>query len=179
MVIALLPETKEFYNISSWLKDKLHYHNLSKIQKIKRANVTHGEVWYCDFGYNIGAEKNKCRPVIVISNNRINKSEKVVVLCITDAKGKTNINNLPAQDSWFLMYSATTDDDKKIYKGRKIPLSMSVYSFLDKDSVIQCEEIHSISKARLDMKRGCIGTLSPTDFQMLKRKISRAYSIDK
>ena len=38
--------------------------------------------------YNIGTEKNKLRPVLVMSNNRINNSEKVVIICITDAKGK-------------------------------------------------------------------------------------------
>ena len=42
------------------------------------------------------------RPVLVMSNNKINNSEKIVVVCITDAKGKTNANNLPVQDSWFL-----------------------------------------------------------------------------
>lgn len=43
--------------------------------------------WFCDLGYNIGTEKNNMRPVLVMSNNKINNSEKVVVVCITDAKG--------------------------------------------------------------------------------------------
>lgn len=33
------------------------------------------------------------RPVLVMSNNKINNSEKVVVVCITDAKEKANANN--------------------------------------------------------------------------------------
>ncbi len=47
------------------------------------------------------------RPVLVMSNNKINNSEKVVVVCITDAKGKVNARCLPIQDSWFLLYSDT------------------------------------------------------------------------
>jgi len=171
------PEAQEYYNIASWLKDKVHYHSISKRIAIKRAQVNHGEIWYCDLGYNVGAEKNKCRPVLVISNNKINNSGKVVVLCITEAKGKLNARNLPSQDSWFLLYCTTTDDDKKIFPGRPIPPKMTSYSFLDKDSVVQCEEIKAVSKARLDMTRGPIGILTPTDFQLIKQKFRRAYNL--
>ncbi len=82
-----------------------------------------------------------------MSNNRINNSEKVVIICITDAKGKVNANNLPAQDSWFLLYSGTSDEDKMISPGRQVPASMHVYDFLDKDSMVQCEEIRAVSKS--------------------------------
>ncbi len=171
------PEAQEYYNIAGWLKEKVHYHNNSKRTKIKRTQVNYGEVWYCDLGYNIGAEKNKCRPVLVMSNNNINQSEKVVVLCMTDAKGKLNSRNLPVQDSWFLLYSTTVDDDKKIFPGRTIPIKMTPYTFLEKDSIVQCEEIKAVSKARLDTTRGCIGTLIPTDFEMIKKKFKRAYNL--
>ena len=100
------PEAQEYYNIAGWLKDKVNYNRISKFNTNKRRQVLHGQIWYCDMGYNIGTEKNKLRPVLVMSNNRINNSEKVVIICITDAKGKVNANNLPAQDSWFLLYSA-------------------------------------------------------------------------
>ena len=170
-------EAKEYFDLACWLKDKIHYHNNSKRLTIKRTQVNYGEIWYCDLGYNIGAEKNKCRPVLVISNNKINQSEKIVVLCFTDAKRKLNPNNLPAQDSWFLLYSATVDDSMKIFSGRTIPANMSSYTFLEKDSIIQCEEIKTISKARLDTKRGCIGRLNPSDFEMVKNKFKRAYNL--
>lgn len=101
--------------------------------------------------------------------------EKVVVICITDARGKLNANHLPAQDSWFLLYSNTTDPNKMIYPGRLIPQQMCSYSFLDKDSMVQCEEIRAVSKARFDMSRGCIGRLEPGDLALLKNKFRRAF----
>ena len=171
------PEAQEYYKIAGWLKDKVNYNRISKFNTNKRRQVLHGQIWYCDMGYNIGTEKNKLRPVLVMSNNRINNSEKVVIICITDAKGKVNANNLPAQDSWFLLYSGTSDEDKMISPGRQVPASMHVYDFLDKDSMVQCEEIRAVSKSRLDAARGCIGTLTPEDFEMVKGKFRRAYGL--
>ncbi|WP_278603914.1 type II toxin-antitoxin system PemK/MazF family toxin, partial [Blautia massiliensis (ex Durand et al. 2017)] len=40
----------------------------------KHRQVLHGQIWFCDLGYNIGTEKNKMRPVLVMSNNKINNS---------------------------------------------------------------------------------------------------------
>lgn len=47
----------------------------------------------------------------------------------------------------------------------------------DKDSMIQCEEIRAVSKSRLDANRGCIGTLTPEDFNLVKGKFKRAYNL--
>lgn len=176
-VMRMNQETQEYYNIAGWLKDKVNYNRISKFNANKRRQVLHGQIWYCDMGYNIGTEKNKMRPVLVMSNNKINNSEKVVVACITDAKGKVNANNLPVQDSWFLLYSGTADEEKQVNPGRKVPECMHIYDFLDKDSIIQCEEIRAVSKSRLDSVRGCIGTLTPEDFGLVKGKFRRAYNL--
>ncbi len=173
----MLPETQEYYNIASWLRDKLNYNRISKYNSNKRRQVLNGEIWYCDLGYNVGTEKNKMRPVLVVSNNKVNTSEKVVVVAITDAKGKINSNNLPIQDSWLLLYSDTTDDSKMIQPGRTVPSHMHAYSFLDKDSMLQCEEIRAVSKSRLDATRGCIGKLEPKDFALFQGKFKRCYNL--
>lgn len=173
----MLAETTEYFNIGTWLSKKINYHLRSKNSSVKKIQVNYGEVWYCDLGYNIGTEKNKLRPVLVISNNKINQAEKVVVLSITDAKGKLNPNDLPLQDSWYLLYSDTLDDNKKIYPGRKIKNGDSPYDFLEKDSIVQCEEIKAVSKARLDTTRKSIGTLAPKDFKLIKQKLMRAYNL--
>lgn len=170
-------EAQEYYNIASWTKDKVNYNRVSKFNTSKHRQVLHGQIWFCDLGYNVGTEKNKMRPVLVMSNNKINNSEKVVVVCITDAKGKVNARCLPIQDSWFLLYSDTEDEEKQVIPGRAIPASMHTYEFLDKDSMIQCEEIRAVSKARLDANRGCIGTLTPEDFNLVKGKFKRAYNL--
>lgn len=54
---------------------------------------------------------------------------------------------------------------------------MHVYDFLEKDSMVQCEEIRAVSKARLDAVRGCVGTLTPEDFEMVKGKFRKAYRL--
>lgn len=165
------------YYIASWTKDKVNYNRVSKFNTNKHRQVLHGQIWFCDLGYNIGTEKNKMRPVLVMSNNKINNSEKVVVVCITDAKGKVNARCLPIQDSWFLLYSDTEDEEKASDSGKN---DTSVYAYLwilDKDSMIQCEEIRAVSKARLDANRGCIGTLTPEDFNLVKGKFKRAYNL--
>ena len=171
------PEAQEYYNIASWIKDKINYNRISKFNSNRNRQVLHGEIWYCDLGYNVGTEKNKIRPVLVVSNNKVNNSEKVVVVAITDAKGKLNSHNLPAQDSWLLLYSTTTDNNKMIYPGRIVPSTAHTYSFLDKDSIVQCEEIRSVSKSRLDATKGCIGKLEPNDFALFESKFKRCYNL--
>ena len=56
-------------------------------------------------------------------------------------------------------------------------LTFFSYSFLEKDSVLQCEEIRSVSKVRLDVTRGCIGKLSEADMNNIKSKFKRAYNL--
>ena len=115
------------------------------------------------------------RPVLVVSNNKINRSEKVVALCITDAKGKMNHRDLPNQDSWYLLYAATSNEDKKFRPARPIYPGNMPYAFLETDSLVQCEEIKAVSKARFDFAKGCIGTLMPLDLSRIKVKFLRTY----
>lgn len=168
---------QEYIDIGCWLKNKYLYHIKASHRRIKNLQVLRGQVWYCDFGYNIGAEKNKKRPVLVISNNKINTSEKVVVLPITDSKNKLNRNHLPAQDSWYLLYSNTQDPNNMTHPQRIIPNNNTPYAFLTKDSLIQCEEIRCVSKARLDEVQGCIGSLSMTDMNNIENKIRKVFCL--
>lgn len=165
----------EYYNFGIWNALKYKYHKISKMNKIKHKQINQGEIWYCDLGYNIGTEKNKMRPVLVISSNKVNRSEKVVILCITDAKNKINSRGLPFQDSWYLLYSSTTDENKKFKPARIIFPNNTPYNFLEKDSVVQCEEIKAVSKARFDFAKGCIGTLESVDLFHIKEKFLRTY----
>ncbi len=175
--VNVMPINDDFFNMGIWLSSKFKYHKSASHNKIKNAQVNHGEVWYCDLGYNIGEEKNKCRPVIIISNNKINRTGKVIAACITDTNNKLNSKNLPAQDSWYLLYSSTSDVNKMIFPNRTIPSNQNTYSFLDKDSLVQCEEIRIVSKARLDFAKGSIGTISPDDLKFIKQKLKRVFEI--
>ena len=165
-----------YYELGCWVSQKFKYNKDSSFTRVKRTQVKSGEIWYCDLGCNIGSEKNKFRPVLVVSNNKINNSDKVVVICITDTSGKLNKNDLPAQDSWYLLYSTTNVDSNMLKPNREIPINNVPYSFLDKDSIVQCEEIRAVSKVRLNLIRGTIGKLTPLDLQNIRNKFFRAYA---
>ena len=164
----------DFYNIGLWLAKKMEYHQNSSFKKVKRKQVNLGEVWRCDLGYNVGEEKNKIRPVVVISNNRINRTGKVIVAPITDAKGKINLNHLPQHNSWYLLYSNTTDPLNMYNPNRRVPNVALTYGFLTKDSVVQCEEMRSLSKARLLSQEGKLDVL---DVDKIKHKIKSVFDI--
>lgn len=147
------------------------YHQMS--DRVKGKIVKQGEIWTCDLGFNIGEEKNKERRVVVISNNKVNRTGKVVVAPITDAFGKINPHGLPQHNSWFLMYSDTTNSRKMYSPTRTVPRSAIQYSCLSKDSVVQCEELRSISKARLLHAK--LDDLDPRDLGILKTKIKKVF----
>jgi mRNA interferase MazF len=165
---------EDYFNIGSWLHKKLGYHKISNHRVEKNKQVILGEIWQCDLGYNIGEEKNKVRPAMVISNNSINRTGKAVVICITDAQNKVNRFNLPPQNSWYLLYSDTADVTKMFAPGRVIPSGATRYTFLDKDSVLQCEEIRSVSKTRLLSR---VGNINPTDLVRIKEKMKKVFDI--
>lgn len=166
---------REYFNIAKWLSYKLNYHKISNHNSVKRKQVNIGEIWECHLGYNIGEEKNKKRPILVLSNNRINRSGKIVVACITDAKDKTNQANLPQHNSWYLLFSNTTDPNKMHKPNRQIPSNAHIYNFLDKDSIVQLESIRTVSKARLPKYKK--GDIHPDDFKKIRAKLKNVFNI--
>lgn len=153
----------------------MQYHKLSADNRVKRKNIVQGEIWRCDLGFNIGEEKNKERPVVVISTNKVNRTGKVVVAPITDATGKIDVSTgVPQHNTWYLLFSDTTDTNRMYIPGRILPKSAITYSFLTKDSVVQAEELRSLSKARLLTKQG---QLDSSDLSRLKKKISNVFDI--
>lgn len=45
-------DAREYYNIAAWLKEKVGYHDRSKLSSVKHRQILCGEVWYCDLGCN-------------------------------------------------------------------------------------------------------------------------------
>lgn len=166
---------EDYFNIGSWLKEKLNYHKIADHNKIKRKQVNQKEVWKCDFGYNVGQEKNKNRPVIILSNNQTNRTGKVLVAPITEAFGKINSSNLPQQNTWYLLYSDTANPKNMFNQNRQVPQNAITYDWIYKDSIIQCEEMQSVSKARLSKSK--IGLLHTDDWERLTSKIKNAFDI--
>jgi mRNA interferase MazF len=85
-----------------------------------------GEIYYANLDPTIGSEIKKKRPVLIISNDaNNNKSQTITILPIT--------SNITKVFSFEVMLEA------------KI-------SGLKKDSKIQCQQIRTISKLRMDSK---------------------------
>lgn len=111
--------------------------------------VHRGAVFDAELGLgNIGGEKNKTRPVVVLTPDRLNKGHTVVVVPLS---------------TQFLV------DDKGLPKYQNhYLLRKRDYPFLAKDSVTKFEDIRSIDVVRLRQHRGDI---SKEDMGRMKRAI--------
>lgn len=159
------------YDIGDWLSKKMKYDQKAHNVHIQRLQVNQGEIWDCDFGQNVGHEKNKNRPVLVISNNNVNRGSKVLVVPITDAKTKMGKYSKPRYPYWYLIHTPSTDREQWWGYQRRIPQGAVTYSFLRKDSVIQLDDIRSVSKARLSNKRS--ETINGTDLSTMQDILSQ------
>lgn len=159
-------------DLARWTGDKVQKHFYALNNSLSNRRVLQGEIYGCDLGVNIGDEKNKFRPVLVISKGKINHTSKVIVLAITDAKGKVNQQtNKPNEKYWYLLYSSTNLESNMIYSNRIVPPNDTKYK-LYKDSLVQCEEIRIVSKSRLNFKNGPIDKLSTVDLEQIIKRIS-------
>lgn len=163
---------KRFESYGTWLSKQIKLHKESQKRHVQRMNVLKGEIYYCDFGYNIGEEKLKKRPALVISSNKINSNgSKILVAAITDADGKVILKtHKPAKNTWYLLYSSTTDPNNMYSPGR--PMKGISYSCFSKDSMLQLEEMRYVSKARLDAK---IGVIDPADLKAIGIKLNNVF----
>lgn len=166
----------EYFLIGTWLAKKMTYHQNASHRKVLRKQLNQGEIWECDFGFNIGQEKNKKRRVIILSNNKVNRTGKVLVAPITNAFNKTNQEDLPQHNTWMLIYTDSQNQNNWFRTNREVPKSGYKYSWLTKDSVIQCEEMRSVSKARIVGNK--LGEIEEDDLTILKRKIKKVFDIN-
>ncbi len=163
-----MPWTKED-NIKSaavWLGRKVQLieekHNLLEQQKqnIQRANnyvaikvVYRGSVYWVEFGEgNIGGEKNKTRPALVLSPNRLNKGHTVVVAPLSK-QFQRKPNGLPKFNNHYL-------------------LEKTVYPDLERDSVVKFEDIRSIDVVRVGNH---IFDVSKDDMKKMKDRLLFMY----
>lgn len=136
---------------SKWLKRQVELIEEKEIliqnKRIRRTDyivqALRGGVFSAELGNgNIGGEKNKTRPVLVLSPNRLNKGNTVIVVPLS-TKFKRKPNGLPLFDNHYLL---------KKYD----------YPNLDNDSVLKFEDIRCIDVVRLRKLRF---NISPTDLK--------------
>lgn len=106
--------------------EKLTYEDEKKYDPNRR--VFRGEVYYAKLPAGEEHEQTKLRPVVIIQNNIGNKySPNIIVACISSTKTGRFAN-------------------------KPMPTQMEIT--LDKDSIIMCEHIQTISKTRLRERIG-------------------------
>lgn len=118
-----------------------------------------GDIVLVDMGDNAqGAEKTGVRPCVIISNDMMNQnSMNMVVAPLTDAKHKKIKNT----DHYYLIATQMLLDPDKT-------------NSLDKKSIIQLEDIRSVSKKRVSRH---IGKLSEIDLERVNKKLPKIFFI--
>lgn len=70
-------------NMSKWMTKK--YQLIRKVPSASKRKVLRGQVYWCEFGENVGSEQCLRRPALILSNNPSNKtSPNVIVAPITN-----------------------------------------------------------------------------------------------
>lgn len=129
-----------YKELAKWFALSLSMNERFQSGRISYTFFPRGTVLTAFLGENIGHEKSMMRPVVILSNEQINRtSSNVIVAPLTDAKNKIDI---------------------KTGKVRLLPsqyeLKKSDCSFLTFDSIIQFEDVRSISKERLGTSLGIV-----------------------
>lgn len=141
-------------NAGHWLSKKIELVELKHRQKTEQINVTvlRGGIFNVELGEgNIGGEKNKKRPSLILSHNNLNKGDTVVIIPLT-TKFSYNIVNgkkAPKYANHFVFHK-------------------SKYTFLDDDSCIKCEDIRSVDKVRI---KDHLGNIDPKDLDIIRNRI--------
>lgn len=111
-------------------------------------DLRRGDIISIDFGINIGREKSGIRPAIVVSDERMNKmSQNIIVAPLTKYSNRINGNGVVELLS------------------TQFILSKKFYRHLKNTSIVQMEDIRSMSKKRIC---GVDGKLSDKSVEDMK-----------
>lgn len=141
-------------NAGHWLSRKIELiekKNYNKENNIA-IKVLRGGIFNVELGTgNIGGEKNKKRPCLVISRNELNTGENVVVIPLS-TKYKSIIKK---------------DQEYPKYKNHYL-LKKTKYSFLKDTSCVKCEDIRNIDKIRI---LDHLGNIDTGDLDEIRKRI--------
>ena len=136
-------------------KLKLNEHSDKNDIVLTKWKVNRGQIYTCFLGENIGREKSKlaARPCVIVSENRINhQNSKVIVVPLSKS----------------IKYVPGTSKLKYPYH---YVLTKTNYPNLSFDSVVQCEDIRCVSKARLSTY---VCNVSQDDMAQIKKRLKKA-----
>lgn len=138
-----------------WLARKVELIELKDRNKKKSIaiKIERGGIFNVELGQgNIGGEKNKTRPCLVLSQNNLNTGDTVVIIPLT-TKFKTKTSPKGAIIP--------------MYRNHYI-LKKSKYGFLKDDSCVKCEDIKSVDKIRIQDR---LGNVDLKDLKLIKNRL--------
>lgn len=113
--------------------------------------IQRGAIFHCELGENIGNELSKSRPVLVISeSSRNKKGNNVTVIPLLSAYHKLKNESLKQKYRQNKQYQFNPSD--YYIRPTQFLLMKSQYGKLKNDSLVICESITTVSKARLSVK---------------------------
>ena len=122
------------------------YHKLNK-----------GEIVIVDFGKGFLSEKSGVRPAVIVSSNLINHtSDNIIVAPLTKS------------------FNKKTDKGLTKLLATQMYLSEHYYSKLGYSSVVQLEDVRSISKKRI---QGRLETLSKQNYNEMNKKLRKTLDL--
>ncbi|WP_195913932.1 type II toxin-antitoxin system PemK/MazF family toxin [Planomicrobium sp. YIM 101495] len=135
-------------SINSWVRDKerLSHDFIEDSINIKSKQINIGDIYTCEIGENIGEEQCNSRPVLVVSKTFYNNHS-------------SNVTVVPLSKTILTKVVIKNGKRRTSLKVRThFKLKKTDFPFLDADSAVKCEQIRSISKSRLSVKKGTIDT---------------------
>ena len=79
--------------MSKWLGDKFRL--MSRVDSAKRRKVKRGQVYWCEFGENIGSEQCMRRPALILQNDKANLSSPNTIVAPITNTADTNPSVYP------------------------------------------------------------------------------------
>mgnify|MGYP004532737249 CR=1 FL=1 len=150
----------KYENMFRWMSNKLRIQDRFNRNNQSHVKYPRGAIYACYFGENIGHEKSRleARPCVIVSNNRINyRATNIVVIPLTkEIKYKDDKTKTELKYEWHYV------------------LKKSKYNKLNYDSAVQCEDIRSVSKARMGRY---ICKIDVDDMDEIRKRIKKALQI--
>lgn len=111
-------------------------------------NVYKRDIFFCEFGYNIGSEQNHKRPVVILQNDKGNSSSTTTIV----APITTYENSVILKEDGKYRIEFTNDNGEKVSKKLdyyEIPVELESNYKIKIQGYINLAQIRTISKKRL------------------------------
>lgn len=165
MIKTFLRTDKEFLNhtgvgTTTIQTMERRFDSVERSKNIMRQSLKRGDIISIDFGVNVGCEKSGLRPAIVVSDSDLNdKLENIVVAPLSSIVNK--MKNLQ-------------EGEMVQPKKSQFIMAKGYYKQLNSTSVVQLEDIRSVSKKRIN---NFIGRLSPQSMEEMQECLRSMFGL--